>query len=145
MKRSIVMSFTSLAIISFVNLVHADFVITLGSSNACSSISGQWVGAATLSNWLIDCSYHGSGSATPIDGSGNFAMDFSANKDAGSLLCPNQYMDHFSGHCSDGLVTIFTNYGNLVGNVLGNTGNVKGIVTILGVNAELTIKMNKIG
>ena len=142
MKKGILLSVTA-AMLSFTNLAQADFTIYLGSSDACSTIAGKWLGSGRVYNWLVDCQYQGEGTISNVDSAGNFTLDMNSKKTSGSILCPSTYNNHFGGRCSNGSVTIVTGSGDLTGSFSNNAGSAKGTITVSGIQATLELSFNK--
>jgi hypothetical protein len=141
MKQNLLLGFVAVTM-SFANMSHADFTFRSNLSNACESISGQWSGSGKASNWLLgECIYNGSGKISTLDSTSHFTIDVAADKVSGSFLCPNHTTKLISGVCANGMVTIVTEYGNLAGSFLSDSGDAKGTLSIApGLSAEVLIQ-----
>jgi|SRR5579885_1691787 hypothetical protein len=145
MKKSLIISLAA-TLISFANVSHADFTIRTLGVNGCSNLAGQWAGVGQVSNWMIDCNYHGSGQMSGIDGAGKFTLNINIDKDSGSFLCPAHTSKQLEGTCVNGNLYINTGYGDLSGSVSQNIGNAKGTLTIApGVSADVSIQFQRAG
>lgn len=133
-------------ILSFTAAAHANVTMQSYAANACASIPGQWSGSATAKHWMIgECVYKGSGVASQIDASGNFTLQFTANKDSGNFLCPGSVTESLPGKCVSGKITITTDYGKLTGSLTETSGQAKGTLHISpGVEADLSIKIQRV-
>ncbi len=141
MKRHLLIG-TSIIMLSLANVAYADFFIHSSDLNTCPNIAGQWNGTGVLSNWLIgSCLYHGTGKIGNVDNVGHFTLDVAAEKESGSIVCPQSPTVQLAGTCVDGNVTISTSYGNLTGNMSGNQGDAKGTLTISpGITVDVNIQ-----
>lgn len=142
MNKKILVGLSALTI-SFASVSFANFNFTL-APNGCSEISGNWAGTGEATNWAVDCVYQGTGVISAVDNIGQFTLDVDVTKNSGSFLCPSHEVQHLTGICVGGKVTIDTGYGDLTGNVTKNTGTAKGNIHIApGVNADVTIQLQR--
>jgi hypothetical protein len=143
MKRTII-AFTA-ALLSFPGLSQASFIFNLADPNSCDTISGHWSGTGKASNWLLgDCVYHGSGDVSTLDSTGHFSVAVNADKDSGSPFCPDHAGQTLNAMCSNGVVTIKTEFGSLSGTFTNNTGTAKGTLSVSpGLDADVSIKFTR--
>ncbi|RMX15115.1 hypothetical protein EAS68_13080 [Legionella jordanis] len=129
------------------SIAHADFNLYASAGNACDYIAGHWAGKGTASSWLIgDCIYHGAGSISAPDVLGRFSIELSADKESGNIVCPNHAKKQLRGICSNGKVTITTEYGNINGNFSKNSGSAQGTLTVApGVSADVVVQFQRVG
>lgn len=146
MKRNVLMGIMAVTM-SFMNMSHADFTFHSNDPNACEYVAGHWSGTGKAHNWLLgDCVYYGLGTASILDNAGNFIMEVTADKDSGSFLCPNHSSKRLSGVCVNGVVTVMTQYGNLAGNFLSNSGEASGTLSVAsGMSADVMIQFLRVG
>lgn len=146
MKRILFMGLTVTTLL-FSNLSQAAFTFHSSMPNACQDIAGQWSGKGKATNWLIgDCVYHGSGSTSTINATGNFTVKVSVDKDSGNFLCPKHVTQQLTGVCTNGNVTIKTEYGNLKGSFSQTGGNAKGTLSVApGMDADVTMQFQRVG
>lgn len=146
MKRNLQLAFIA-AIMSFTSMSHAEFIFHLNTPNACDSISGHWSGKGRATNWLLgECSYHGSGEISTVDSTGHFTVNVTADKDSGSPFCPAHSTEKLNAVCANGVVTVKTEFGNLVGNFSDTSGSAKGTLTVSpGMDADVSIKFQRAG
>lgn len=112
--------------------------------NNCDEIAGKWAGTGEASNWMVDCTYQGTGLINTVDNTGNFSLTVNVDKVSGSFMCPSHHEDTLQGTCTNGNVVIATGYGDLTGVVSHNAGTAKGKVELLpGVGADVTIKLQR--
>lgn len=140
MKKAVI-----IGLMLFAPLTHANFTLHSTAENACEQISGLWVGSGSASNWAIgECVYHGLGTASSLDSAGQFTIEVTADKESGTFLCPEHTTTKLGGICVDGVVTVITEYGNLLGNYANNTGAAKGTITVSpGIYAEVSIAFER--
>lgn len=145
MKKGFVFG-VAITLLSFASLSHANIIIHSYSANSCDDLAGEWTGTGKASNWAIGkCVYHGAGQLKNVDTAGNFILDLSVDKDSGSILCPAHTTAHMSGHCSDGRVTLITDYGHLTGDVANGSGHANGTLTVSpGITADVDIQLQKV-
>ncbi|RUR12941.1 hypothetical protein [Legionella sp. km772] len=138
MKRSIFLGLLSTLLINTVT--YADYSFRLNDS--CESISGPWSGKGKASSWFLGtCSYHGTGTVGLVDSTGHFTVSVKAVKDSGSPLCPDHASEQVNAVCSNGMVTIKTEFGNLKGNFSSNSGSAKGVLAVSpGIEAEVSMQ-----
>ena len=138
---------TMAAALLFSNASLADYTFHSSDANVCEHTTGQWVGTGKATNWFIgECVYHGSGKINPPDNAGKFTLNVMADKDSGSILCPSHTKKQLTGMCANGIVTIMTEYGNMLGNFSENAGDAKGTLSVSpGMNAEVTIQFQRMG
>lgn len=142
MKGKLFIGFAILAF-SLTKAAHADFTF-YASSNDCKNVSGDWKGSGTASHWLLECAYNGSGTISYIDNSGNFSLDVTADKQSGSILCPQHTEHKLKGVCVDGVVTVKTEYGNLTGVFSENTGSSNGTLNVsAGIDVAVAIQFQR--
>lgn len=144
MKRS--MKFiTSGAVMLFSITSHAQILLHLSADNSCETVSGHWAGQGSAYNWLLGtCKYHGSGTISELDSQGNFSLMINADKDSGSMLCPDHHNEQLNGSCANGLVTIKTGYGDISGVFEQNTGSAKGTLSVApGMEADVSVQFSK--
>lgn len=143
MKRNLVAGFMVVSM-TFASLSYADYSFHL-SENTCDQIAGTWEGTGRAYNWLIGtCIYHGTGQVSTVDSSGNFSVDASADKDSGSIVCPNHANETLYGTCVNGFVTIKTDYGDLTGTFTNTTGSASGTVTVSpGMSADVSVQFKR--
>ena len=129
----------------YTHLSHADYILHSNSSNSCEHISGQWSGTGQAYNWMLGhCKYHGSGVVSTPDPEGNFTITVNAYKDSGSILCPSHSIRQLHAKCINGMVTIHTEFGNLLGNFSENDGNAQGTLSVApGVEAKVEIEFQR--
>jgi len=145
MKRILLMGFSA-ALISFTHSSYANYNFHSNQPNACEYVAGQWAGAGKATNWMLECTYHGSGSSSSLDAAGNFTIDLIADKDSGSFLCPSHAEKHLKGICQNGNVTIFTEYGDMSGSFTKNTGEAKGTLSVgPGMSADVSLQFQRLG
>jgi len=144
MKRILLVGFSA-ALFSFTHVSYANYNFHSGQPNACEYIAGQWSGSGKATNWMLECTYHGSGFSSSLDAAGNFTIDVVADKDSGSFLCPSHAEKHLMGNCQNGDVTIITEYGNMIGSFTKNTGEAKGTLSVApGMSADVTLQFQRV-
>ncbi|CEK10401.1 hypothetical protein [Legionella hackeliae] len=131
----------------FASVSHADFIFHSNSSSVCADVPGHWTGRGKANNWLIgECKYHGSGIISALDGAGHFKIEVSADKDSGTSLCPKHAYEELTGSCTNGVVTIKTQYGSLAGNFSRNAGDAKGTLSVgPGMSADVVVRFERAG
>ena len=146
MKRNLLMVLTA-AVLSFSSISYAEFIFQFSSSNACETIPGHWSGKGRAPNWLLgDCVYHGSGEVSALDNTGHFTVNVNADKDSGSPLCPEHASQILNAVCSNGVVSIHTEFGSLSGTFSETTGSATGTLSVTpGLEADVSIKFTRAG
>jgi len=124
---------------------HADYVLHSSEANACMHLPGHWTGLGSASSWMVGtCVYRGVGTVSPISNNGVFTIEVTADKESGSFICPSHATEKLSGTCTNGLVTISTEYGSIGGHFSENSGSAKGTVTVSpGVYADVDIEFQR--
>lgn len=127
------------------SLSYASFVFHLEPGNTCEKLPGKWVGDAKASNWLLgECRYHGTGEASALDSQGRFVITASADKQSGNPVCPEHATESLNARCSNGVVTVTTDYGNLTGQFSETAGSAKGTLSVSPLlEAEVSIKFKR--
>lgn len=145
MKRKLLMGFTVVAMF-LAHTSHADFTFYSDSTD-CNEVVGNWVGTSTATSGLIKCDYNGSGVVSPVENNSQFKLSLNAKKTSGSILCPANYSATFNAVCTNGVVTVKTEYGNLMGGFSrSNGGNAKGRLTISpGIFVDIDIRFRYAG
>lgn len=146
MKRFFLAGITAITV-SFANTSFATFSLHSNDYDMCQHIEGQWLGSGTLSNWLIgECIYRGVGQIKIIDNSGHFILNMNVEKKSGSRFCTDSIAEQFSGNCTNGVVTIITDYGDLEGSFSEQSGSAQGTLSIApGMSAKLNISFQHMG
>ncbi|KTD10654.1 hypothetical protein Lgra_1620 [Legionella gratiana] len=131
--------------LSLTTAAHADFTF-YSSTNDCKNVSGNWKGAGTAThNRWIKCHYEGSGTISELDSAGNFTLEVEARKLSGSTFCPSYTKHALTGVCTNGQVTVKTEYGNLTGNFSTNSGSSNGTLTVLpGIDVDVEILFQRV-
>ncbi len=122
--------------------VHADYSFHLEGSANCNQIEGVWSGKGRLKNWVIGtCIYRGTGTVGPLDDSGHFTVYGTADKEYGTSLCPAHASQQLTAVCSNGVITIKTEYGKMQGTFTENSGSAKGTLSVTpGVEADVSLQ-----
>ncbi len=134
-------------VLCYTNLSHADSILHSNSTNSCEHISGQWAGTGQAYNWMMgSCKYHGSGTVSTPDLEGNFTITVNASKDSGSIFCPNHSTKQLHAVCINGIATIHTEFGNLLGSFSEKEGNAQGTLSVApGMEAKIEIEFQRAG
>lgn len=145
MKRMLLAGFTAITV-SFANTSFAAITLQSSDHNTCQHIDGHWLGTGTLTNWIIgECIYHGIGTIKLSDNSGNFVLSMYVEKVSGGHFCSQTATEHFSGICTNDIVTITTKYGELEGSFSERSGSAKGTLSIApGISAKVDIQFQHI-
>lgn len=124
---------------------YADYSFRLANTESCDTISGTWTGTAKASSWFLGtCVYHGTGIVSSVDSSGHFTIQATADKDSGSILCPEHGAERVNAVCSNGLVTVKTEFGNLKGSFSNNTGSAEGTLSVSpGIEADVSAQFRR--
>ncbi|WP_133141223.1 hypothetical protein [Legionella waltersii] len=143
MNRSMKLIMSSLILCA--SSSHAQIIVTLANNNSCENITGDWSGQGSAYNWLLGtCKYHGKGTISALDGQGNFTLLINADKDSGTVICPEHHTETLKGTCNNSVVTIKTDYGNITGNFTNESGNAKGTLTVSpGMDADILVQFKK--
>jgi hypothetical protein len=131
------------AILLVSGVSHADYSFHLSGSNAvCEDILGDWSAKGKATNWLLgSCTYHGTGTVSPVDSDGHFTAQVTAYKDYGTSLCPKHFSEQINATCVDAVVTVKTDFGRLKGTFSGTSGSASGTLSVSsGINANVSIK-----
>lgn len=133
------------ATLCLANASHADFTFYAGGDNRCEHLPGHWSGSGKASNWVIgECIYHGFGTISPLDSSGHFTVDVHSDKDSGNFMCPEHSQKQFTGTCINGVAVIHTDYGNVTGDFLANSGTAKGNLAVApGIRVEVSMQFSR--
>lgn len=144
MKNILLMGF-AVTTMCCAQMSHANFSFYSSDVNACSYISGKWAGTGKASNWLIgECNYHGTGTISTPDNSGHFTINVSSDKDSGNFICPQHAEKQITGVCSNGTITLATEYGNLIGDFSEMTGSAQGTLTVSpGLDVNINIQFQR--
>lgn len=126
----------------FASTSWADFSFRSDDSDACMHIAGKWTGTGTISSSVTGtCNYKGSSTSTSVDSNGKFTIAGTIEKQSGSFFCPPQVSKQLTGICTNGTVSIQTEFGNLTGTFSIESGEAVGKLTVMpGVVAEVSMK-----
>lgn len=124
---------------------YADYSFRLADAESCNTITGTWTGTAKASSWFLGtCVYHGTGVVSSVDSSGHFTIQATADKDSGSILCPEHGAERVNAVCSNGLVTVQTEFGTLNGSFTSNAGSAEGTLSVSpGIEANVSAQFRR--
>lgn len=142
MKQGIMLGLIS-ATVLLAGTAYADFSFRLTDSDDCSQLSGDWSGKGSASSWFLGrCDYHGTGTISPLGQNGALSVQVTVDKDSGSPLCPPHASERLDAVCSNGVVTIKTQFGSIKGMFTPTSGNASGTLSVSpGLEADVSIKM----
>lgn len=129
----------------FASISQANFTIYSNNVSDCNSLAGQWSGTGTAYSWIIGtCVYQGSGVLSFVDDMGHLTVQFDAEKKSGGFLCNKNLNQTLPGVCTNGVVTLTTDYGNLTGNFTETSGEASGTLSVLpGIKADISLKFQR--
>lgn len=143
MKRFVYLVFFSALLLSSSTFAHMSFKLL--DSKSCDSLEGQWTGKGKATNWLVGtCVYNGTGVVYPSDSKGVSTVQVTADKESGSFLCPNHTTENLKAVCSNGLISVKTQYGNINGTITPRSGQASGTLVVgPGIEAEVSLQFSR--
>lgn len=144
MKHSLLIGLI-IAILFFTPGAYAEFTFHSTSTNACEVIPGHWVGSGKAYNWIIgECLYNGMGAVGMVDSAGKFVLEVFVDKLSGNFVCPEHATTRLTGICTNGVVIIKTDYGDISGHFSQDSGSATGKLSVIpGLSLDVSMQFQR--